>query len=90
MGTVALNENNLRVAFAQHMLAIVNNEANQTTITTDDVLPSAQRLANSRHALFGGNPPVVTDDSTPALFTDRKSTRLNSSHTDISRMPSSA
>ena len=29
--------------------------------------------------------------STPLLFiTDRKSTRLNSSHTDISRMPSSA
>ena len=26
----------------------------------------------------------------PALWTDRKSTRLNSSHTDISRMPSSA
>ena len=26
----------------------------------------------------------------PALVVDRKSTRLNSSHTDISRMPSSA
>ena len=26
----------------------------------------------------------------PAVITDRKSTRLNSSHTDISRMPSSA
>ena len=28
--------------------------------------------------------------STPALATDRKSTRLNSSHTSVSRMPSSA
>ena len=28
--------------------------------------------------------------STPILSLDRKSTRLNSSHTDISRMPSSA
>ena len=28
--------------------------------------------------------------SLPVLLTDRKSTRLNSSHTDISRMPSSA
>ena len=27
---------------------------------------------------------------TPGLAIDRKSTRLNSSHTDISRMPSSA
>ena len=26
----------------------------------------------------------------PAILGDRKSTRLNSSHTDISRMPSSA
>ena len=29
-------------------------------------------------------------DSLTLLMTDRKSTRLNSSHTDISRMPSSA
>ena len=31
--------------------------------------------------------PPLTDDQIKA---DRKSTRLNSSHTDISRMPSSA
>ena len=29
-------------------------------------------------------------DSTYGVYGDRKSTRLNSSHTDISRMPSSA
>ena len=29
-------------------------------------------------------------EATPDAFVDRKSTRLNSSHTDISRMPSSA
>ena len=29
-------------------------------------------------------------DETYSLIADRKSTRLNSSHTDISRMPSSA
>ena len=39
--------------------------------------------------------PVVLDAlaglfDIPGLFVDRKSTRLNSSHTDISRMPSSA
>ena len=34
----------------------------------------------------------ITDETrlVAALPTDRKSTRLNSSHTDISRMPSSA
>ena len=30
------------------------------------------------------------DIDKPRVITDRKSTRLNSSHTDISRMPSSA
>ena len=33
---------------------------------------------------------VVDQDTQEVLFRDRKSTRLNSSHTDISRMPSSA
>ena len=33
---------------------------------------------------------VVSADKHPHVKTDRKSTRLNSSHTDISRMPSSA
>ena len=33
---------------------------------------------------------AIKAGSHPRIFTDRKSTRLNSSHTDISRMPSSA
>ena len=34
---------------------------------------------------------AVTDEKMMnVIYTDRKSTRLNSSHTDISRMPSSA
>ena len=33
---------------------------------------------------------IVLEESVPKLYGDRKSTRLNSSHTDISRMPSSA
>ena len=40
-----------------------------------------------------GSAPKVTADgptSSPHRYQDRKSTRLNSSHTDISRMPSSA
>ena len=34
--------------------------------------------------------PIITDEAIDLEFGDRKSTRLNSSHTDISRMPSSA
>ena len=37
------------------------------------------------------NKPLVLDpDALSKTLEDRKSTRLNSSHTDISRMPSSA
>ena len=39
---------------------------------------------------FSGNPERSNDYIKQARRIDRKSTRLNSSHTDISRMPSSA
>ena len=51
---------------------------------------------NSCVAVFEGNEPVVIANSegkrtTPSVVAlDRKSTRLNSSHNVISRMPSSA
>ena len=44
--------------------------------------------------IVGGTPGLATIDSKSedgrSVVRDRKSTRLNSSHTDISRMPSSA
>ena len=39
---------------------------------------------------FDPNPDVDGKLKAPSVSTDRKSTRLNSSHTDIPRMPSSA
>ena len=45
------------------------------------VVPASRQSAEEAH---NAGVPVVT------LEADRKSTRLNSSHTDISRMPSSA
>ena len=48
---------------------------------------------NGRYATPIGNAPVTanpTPYSAALVCLDRKSTRLNSSHTDISRMPSSA
>ena len=41
-------------------------------------------------AMFLEMLPPRTDDDPAALRTDRKSTRLNSSHVALSRMPSSA
>ena len=55
-------------------------------------------LDNGRHYLFDCGAGItrnmvranVSPADVTAVFLDRKSTRLNSSHTDISRMPSSA
>ena len=55
---------------------------NNTIITITDRQGNALAWATSGSAGFKGS-----RKSTPL---DRKSTRLNSSHTDISRMPSSA
>jgi len=78
IGIVALNENSLRVTLAQHILAIINSEINKTTMTIDDVLPSAQRLADSSHILFGDNPPAASSDTIPALFTIEPDININS------------
>ena len=49
-----------------------------------------QLVAELRSRRGHGLEPVCFVDDDPAKHGDRKSTRLNSSHTDISRMPSSA
>ena len=43
-----------------------------------------------RDLVVGGRVSVQSKEVFAAIYRDRKSTRLNSSHTDISRMPSSA
>ena len=54
-------------------------------------LQTFQSLAQEmKTALVAGFPEVDGDKYYNASVLDRKSTRLNSSHTDISRMPSSA
>ena len=53
----------------------------------DERLPEGQHLVNNFPVLdLGFKPKINLEEWT----LDRKSTRLNSSHTDISRMPSSA
>ena len=61
------------------------NDDGPPTITIDDVTIIAGS-AGTIDALFTVDLSVAFDQQ----ITDRKSTRLNSSHTDISRMPSSA
>ena len=57
-------------------------------VLDDPILPDAEydKLYRELLAIEQDHPNWVTPDSP----SDRKSTRLNSSHTDISRMPSSA
>ena len=49
-------------------------------------IPPMHGISAGLVLLFGGATLLLHDER----FIDRKSTRLNSSHTDISRMPSSA
>ena len=53
-------------------------------------MSSAQAADPATLALSGGNAVYGLDPAVITATADRKSTRLNSSHTDISRMPSSA
>ena len=63
---------------------------NKTVIAL--ALLSVCSLANAHFGSVIPNKQIVSDpkDSTLTITTDRKSTRLNSSHTLASRMPSSA
>ena len=78
------------IAGGRRLLADFAHENSEQIIIGTDVPETVRRLiAESADKL------VVILASGDALFhgiagTDRKSTRLNSSHTDISRMPSSA
>ena len=60
---------------------ILGNQPNQIHRKREEVVASASELLNVK-----ATPGKVSE----AGLRDRKSTRLNSSHTDISRMPSSA
>ena len=57
-----------------------------------DAIPGGDQLLKlfERQTAIGPYTIMRTVGTNPAVVTDRKSTRLNSSHTDISRMPSSA
>jgi hypothetical protein len=63
--------------------------------TTDDQLPPPSVLVTNEHynrmvRLLEKNIPVTLEFDIATKFTDRKSTRLNSSHPSKTRMPSSA
>src|ERR1044072_9766859 len=55
------------------------------TLSLHDALPISTPASRISSSKICGTRPFAAD-----LGTDRKSTRLNSSHTDISRMPSSS
>ena len=72
------------IAKSSFYLFFESKEALYVELMMSELPAMVQRLVD---VSFG-----VTDDTREALILllDRKSTRLNSSHTDISRMPSSA
>ena len=63
-----------------HIIVVTNDLLKKAAATN----PRAGYIVAQRVAL------TMLNDKIQVSYTDRKSTRLNSSHTDISRMPSSA
>ena len=87
------------VAFSQAGLPAVSSLSTALRSLEHDVGPAGVvmlKMDRTGHWVFGADQTEIEDDSTWAInpfsfvHGDRKSTRLNSSHTDISRMPSSA
>ena len=78
--------------------AYIRGEAMQTQFTGVNIPVGGFIDAAKRHgwklwpSVWAGASPssFVTREAFERIASDRKSTRLNSSHTDISRMPSSA
>ena len=59
-------------------------------ITVDSVQAKAYTVTVKEDSIYSEVIPESFVQNAPAIFKDRKSTRLNSSHGEQSRMPSSA
>ena len=90
--TVRLRPGDLPVKLLPN--TVVNNEAKTTRMRPLD-LPVVGKVANTVRQRYADlstiqRKPTKWDIARVMLVLDRKSTRLNSSHTATSRMPSSA
>ena len=78
------------------ILAVITGSLCVPALAQPELLPHADKpvlIGRANPALTGIKDFyvfIIQPDSEPNKDGDRKSTRLNSSHTDISRMPSSA
>ena len=68
LGTVLLNVDVYRQAFAQHLLNMVNSAKNKTGLNADQLLAEANNLASSTHSVFGGASPKPLDDEGPVII----------------------
>ena len=79
----------LNISDAFYMLKLaVGPEAAGVIDISESITENLKRIAKAKHKSVDELTVVMIDR--PRHDKDRKSTRLNSSHTDISRMPSSA
>ena len=79
-------------AYAESLLSEFENIRSRYYIATMQVYGEEGKKRVERHRRLRAGKGFITSEQTVQIeqALDRKSTRLNSSHTDISRMPSSA
>ncbi len=66
-GTVSIDANTYRAIVAQNMLRFIGNENNESTITVNDLLPSARSIADSTHGVFDNVTPLPVDEDAPII-----------------------
>ena len=71
-------------------MLVLSRKKNESIIINDDITIVVVEIRGDKVRLGIEAPKEVPVHRNEVYEADRKSTRLNSSHTDISRMPSSA
>ena len=88
MNLFPINQPTLALSISEDTLRIVEVKKFWRTTTLQHV--NSVALPSDLIRLSSAKPNIDNMDTFIEQLRDRKSTRLNSSHTDISRMPSSA
>ena len=80
----------IEMIFFTHFSKFAANPALAATLFSEEIFQNDKRLSREVAAIMTLSQKTIETLIQKGQQRDRKSTRLNSSHTDISRMPSSA
>ena len=89
-GTYANFDDNINQDDMMGILTNIEDQIKQDKLNANNNQPDSGIAKQEEPQAIGGTPDTQQGDFARGFKTDRKSTRLNSSHIPLSRMPSSA